>query len=330
MNEASTEKKFYSYIEQTWTITEEQLNELKDQPQLSCIVSEEKYVVGIPETKYFLKLQIARESVDKNGFFLYLRFSRPKNSSKIRAKYSVFVKSENYSTQFDNIFYPEKITGWGDEICPVEKFFERNFIFNGKCIIEIKGILIFEEINEMPKIAMESAVLSRALWENDEKDFKIEVGNEENVMVHKLVLSTRSTYFEGMFRSGMKEAITNSVKIIDFNFKTVKTTIEFFYDRNIFESLNFDDAFDLLRFADKYQIIDLLDKLELHLIYQLSPLTVCKFTNGSIYSNSIKLRQICFGFLMICSKHSIPVENLQNLDNDFAADLFLKTFSPFD
>uniref|UniRef100_A0A914RDF8 MATH domain-containing protein n=1 Tax=Panagrolaimus davidi TaxID=227884 RepID=A0A914RDF8_9BILA len=183
MNEASTRNQFYSFIEQTWTITEEQLNELKDKPQASCIISKEKDVVGIPETKYFMKLQMARESIDKNGFFLYLCFSRPKNSSKIRAKYSFFVKSENYSTQFDNIFYPEKTTGWGDEICSVEKFFERNFIFDGKCIIEIKGILIFEEINEMPKIVMESAVLSRALWEKDEKDFKIEVGNEGNVMV---------------------------------------------------------------------------------------------------------------------------------------------------
>uniref|UniRef100_A0A914PF19 BTB domain-containing protein n=1 Tax=Panagrolaimus davidi TaxID=227884 RepID=A0A914PF19_9BILA len=330
MNETSTRNQFYSYIEQTWTVTEEELNELKDKPQLSCIVSEEKDVVGISETKYFLKLQIARESVDKNGFFLYLRFSRPENSSKIRAKYSIFVKSENYSTQFDNIFYPEKTTGWGDEICPVEKFFERSFISDGKCIIEIKGILIFEEINEMPKIVMESAVLSRALWEKDEKDFKIEVENEENVMVHKNVISARSAYFEGMLKSGMKEEITNSVKIIDFNLKTVKTAIEFFYDRNIFESLNFDDAFDLLQFADKYQIIDLQDKLELYFIYQLSPSTVCKLSNGSIYSNSIKLRQICFGFLMICSKHSIPVENLQNLDKDFAAELFLKNFSPFD
>uniref|UniRef100_A0A914QFX8 BTB domain-containing protein n=1 Tax=Panagrolaimus davidi TaxID=227884 RepID=A0A914QFX8_9BILA len=328
MNELSN--KFYSFIEQTWTITEEQLNELKDKPQLSCIVSEEKDVVGIPETKFYSKLQIYGDSDGKNGFFLYLRFSRPENSSTIRAKYSFFIKSENYSIQFDNIFYPEKTTGWGDEICTVEKFFERNFISNGKCIIEMKGILIFEEINEMPKIVMESAVLSRALWEKDEKDFKIEIENEGNVMVHKNVISARSAYFEGMLKSGMKETITNSVKIIDFNLKTVKTAIEFFYDRNIFEFLNFDDAFDLLRFSDKYQIIDLQDKLELHLIYQLSPLTVCKLSNGSVYSNSIKLREICFGFLMICSKHSIPVENLQNLDKDFAAELFLKTFSPFD
>uniref|UniRef100_A0A914PJY1 BTB domain-containing protein n=1 Tax=Panagrolaimus davidi TaxID=227884 RepID=A0A914PJY1_9BILA len=195
----------------------------------------------------------------------------------------------------------------------------------------MKGIFIFEDIEEIPKITqIQANPLVQELWENNIKDFKIEVGNEGNVMVHKNVISARSTYFEGMLKSGMKEAITNSVKITDFNLKTVKTAIEFFYDRNIFESLDFDDAFDLLRFSDKYQIIDLQDKLELHLIYQLSPLTVCKLSNGSVYSNSIKLRQTCFDFLMICSKHSIPVENLKNLDKDFAAELFLKTFSLFD
>uniref|UniRef100_A0A914PBG3 Uncharacterized protein n=1 Tax=Panagrolaimus davidi TaxID=227884 RepID=A0A914PBG3_9BILA len=99
MNELSN--KFYSYIEQTWTITEEQLNELKDKPQLSCIVSEEKDVVGIPETKFYSKLQIYRNS---------------------------------------------------------------------------------DEINEIPKIVMESAVLSRALWEKDEKDFKIEVGDNNLII----------------------------------------------------------------------------------------------------------------------------------------------------
>uniref|UniRef100_A0AC35FCB4 BTB domain-containing protein n=1 Tax=Panagrolaimus sp. PS1159 TaxID=55785 RepID=A0AC35FCB4_9BILA len=163
MNEPSIQNKFYSFIEQTWTITEEQLNELKDEPELSSI-----------------------NSISKN--------------------------------------YQE-------------------------------------------------------LWENHNKDFKIEIGNDGNVMVHKLVISARSTYFEGMLKSGMKETITNSVKIIDFKLNTVK---------------------------------------------------ICKIANGSIYSNSIKLRQICFDFLMICLKHSIAVENLQNLDNDFAAELFLKAFSPFD
>uniref|UniRef100_A0AC34F3J6 BTB domain-containing protein n=1 Tax=Panagrolaimus sp. ES5 TaxID=591445 RepID=A0AC34F3J6_9BILA len=180
----------------------------------------------------------------------------------------------------------------------------------------MKGMLFFED-KEIPKIFLGIDNLGQALWERDEyKDFKIIVGNEGIVMVHKNVLCARSEFYEAMFRAKREEAVTNIQKITDFNLKTVQTAIKFFYDYNIFESLNLDDAFELARFADKYNINDLQDKLELFLIYRLSLSTVCQLANTSKFFNLFKLRKHCFDFLMTCSKHGVAIDIV-----DFAAEL---------
>jgi hypothetical protein len=37
-----------------------------------------------------------------------------------------------------------------------------------------------------------------------------------------------------MFKSGMKEAITNTLKITDFNYETVIAAVQFFNDQEFF------------------------------------------------------------------------------------------------
>uniref|UniRef100_A0AC35G1K8 BTB domain-containing protein n=1 Tax=Panagrolaimus sp. PS1159 TaxID=55785 RepID=A0AC35G1K8_9BILA len=145
-----------------------------------------------------------------------------------------------------------------------------------------------------------------------------------------------------MLQSGMQEAITNILQITDFDLKTVGLAVEFFYERNIFETLAFDDAFELLRFADKYRIPYLQatyrvllsknnkifkDRLEFYLSVHLSPTTVCKFTNGSIYANSIRLQQECFDLLMLCSHFTIAADDLEELNKEFAVEIFKQSFS---
>uniref|UniRef100_A0A914Q8E0 BTB domain-containing protein n=1 Tax=Panagrolaimus davidi TaxID=227884 RepID=A0A914Q8E0_9BILA len=190
----------------------------------------------------------------------------------------------------------------------------------------MKGLLIFKGV-VIPKVLLNAGVLGQGLWERDDKDFKIVVKNEGSIKIHKLVLATQSDSFNGMLQSGMQEAITNTLQITDFNLKTVGFAVEFFYERNIFETLTFDDAFELLRFADKYRIPYLQDRLEFYLSIHLSPATVCKFTNGSIYANSTNLQRECSDFLMLCSRFTIAVDDLEELNNEFAAQMFKKSFS---
>uniref|UniRef100_A0AC35GEV8 BTB domain-containing protein n=1 Tax=Panagrolaimus sp. PS1159 TaxID=55785 RepID=A0AC35GEV8_9BILA len=75
---------------------------------------------------------------------------------------------------------------------------------------------------------------------------------EMKIKIHKELLLSQSPVFEGMFKSGMKEAITNTLKITDFNYETVIAAVQFFNGQEFFEVL-----FELLRFADKYLIDDL-------------------------------------------------------------------------
>lgn len=61
-----------------------------------------------------------------------------------------------------------------------------------------------------------------------------------------------------MFRSGREESKSNTLKIIDFNSKTVKAAVDFFYGRDIPDSFNFEDLFELFYFADKYAVDELI------------------------------------------------------------------------
>uniref|UniRef100_A0AC34G892 BTB domain-containing protein n=1 Tax=Panagrolaimus sp. ES5 TaxID=591445 RepID=A0AC34G892_9BILA len=332
---SSSSVKLYWPIRQTWTITEESLLRMIDHIDggennaTAELRSELKAVEAVPNLKYQIHPQYRNAISGKRAFFLFLHLYTTKPVSRIHAKFTFSIKSENYLTQFNNVF-DEDQNGWGDEICHVKEFFDsrRNFIVDGKFTVEMKGLLIFDDEEMQKVVQLQASPLVQALWEREDKDFKIIVENEGTVLVHKYVLCARSSFFESMFRAGREEAKTDTLKIVDFNLKTIEKAIEFFYDQNIFASLNIDDGFELLRFADKYNIADLQDKLELHFTYLLSPSTVCQLANGSISSNSIKFRQICFDFMMICSKQNIPVENLDILDKKFAAELFQATFAP--
>uniref|UniRef100_A0AC34FAG1 BTB domain-containing protein n=1 Tax=Panagrolaimus sp. ES5 TaxID=591445 RepID=A0AC34FAG1_9BILA len=327
--ESSSINSYYVSIEQKLTITEEKLREIPDDGEMIReFESEKKEVTAMSNVKYFLQLFKNMADDEEGQFELFLNLLGNVNEKRVHGKFSFFVKSANYFTQHDYVF-EENEDSWGDDICSANEFFnaKRKFILDGKFTVEMKGILIFED-TEIPKVIYESSTLCQALWQRDDKDFKFNVGNEGSIMIHKVVLASRSNHFENMLKSGMKESISNTLEIIDFHLDTAKLAVEFFYDRNIFESLSFVDAFELLRFADKYNIADLQDKLELHLIYQLSPSAICTLANGSISSNSEKLRQICFNFLMICLRHAIPVDNIGDLNSTFAAEIFQKALSP--
>ena len=60
-----------------------------------------------------------------------------------------------------------------------------------------------------------------------------------------------------MLNPEMEEGKTNILKVIDFDYEIIKLAVEFFYNQDIFHSLNINNACELLRFAEKYDIKDL-------------------------------------------------------------------------
>uniref|UniRef100_A0A914QJI0 BTB domain-containing protein n=1 Tax=Panagrolaimus davidi TaxID=227884 RepID=A0A914QJI0_9BILA len=128
-----------------------------------------------------------------------------------------------------------------------------------------------------------------------------------------------------MIQSGLKESEDGKIVIIDFDFKTVEIALKFCY--GIEENWSLDSAVEVLQFADRYDLNDLKNSVETFLSSQLCPINVCKITNASIFSNSVKLRETCFEYLLECNQKKIFVSDLDCLDKDIAFKLMKSSFS---
>ena len=80
------------------------------------------------------------------------------------------------------------------------------------------------------------------------------------IKAHKLILTTRVPYFEKMFASGMKEALTNRVEVPDMEKETFDLFFRFIYGGQLPQDLKMpNDVESLLMFASKYDHLGLLN-----------------------------------------------------------------------
>ena len=63
-----------------------------------------------------------------------------------------------------------------------------------------------------------------------------------------------------MFRSGMKESLSNEIEIEDYEDEIIEGMLEFIYFHQV-SSIN-ENALDLLRIADQFQLPNLLNECE--------------------------------------------------------------------
>uniref|UniRef100_A0A914NXQ9 BTB domain-containing protein n=1 Tax=Panagrolaimus davidi TaxID=227884 RepID=A0A914NXQ9_9BILA len=236
-----------------------------------------------------------------------------------------------FGALFKNVYYSFRLRSSGNVTkeseyikLPSNTFLDKTNYFIGaeKFEIEIKGMFIIER-NEYPIIPR---TLNDGLWKNDvEKDFEIIVASknekEIKVKIHKKLLFSQSPVFEGMFKSGMKEAKTNILKITDFNYETIVAAVQFFYGQESFEVYSFKNLFELLRFADKYLIDHLTNYITSFISYRISPSNVCEIYNFAVALNFIesvsKLQKECYDFLVVCFSENIKLENFETLDKEF-------------
>ena len=109
---------------------------------------------------------------------------------------------------------------------------------------------------------------SIAKRKHDVLDSEVEPGqNLERIRAHKLILSMRSPVFRTMFTSGMAEALTNEVRIQDFNAAVVKEFLRFLYTDQCEVDKH---AEQLLSMACKYHVPGLQTLCANHLCATLS------------------------------------------------------------
>jgi len=103
----------------------------------------------------------------------------------------------------------------------------------------------------------------------DEEIIEEDNNNHSTILVHKFILQARSSVFETMLSSTMKESTTNEIVIIDFDYIVVKEFIRFLYldtcDREVLQLY----ASSMLKIAHKYEVISLFKISEDHLIRTL-------------------------------------------------------------
>uniref|UniRef100_A0AC35F7Y9 BTB domain-containing protein n=1 Tax=Panagrolaimus sp. PS1159 TaxID=55785 RepID=A0AC35F7Y9_9BILA len=302
-----------------WEIPKNQLTPLKD--VISGLFKSRTIsnVSGIEYHFYIYPNGYGKENRGKMQIGLYMKFE---NLKKVQAVFTIFIESANISKYVE--FYYEQTGGREQPIVDTKDFYnrEKKYFVDGKFIIKVYGNFKFEETSgAIEKLKWNGAVLGDKLWEKDEtKDFTISVENKE-IKVHKLILDAQSDVFSAMLKPNTKESIESKVQIKDFSFNVVEEAVKLIYDCNFVSTLSTDDYMSLLQFFDKYQIQSLKDKVESHLIDQISAANVCRLSNASILSNSTKLKNKCIESLRTFIESKTALSDLEILPNQIAVQI---------
>ena len=148
---------------------------------------------------------------------------------------------------------------------------------------------------------------------NDEtcSDVIFVLKNDERVHANKGLLITHSEYFRAMFRSKMRESITNEVEVRDCSKRAFVFFLEHLYKGHVY--VGYEDAAELLVLSDRYQANDLraqcLEVIE-------SGLTVSNVIGLLVEAESLgidALKDICMGYLVSNYGKSIDKEALDTL-----------------
>uniref|UniRef100_A0AC35F1M9 BTB domain-containing protein n=1 Tax=Panagrolaimus sp. PS1159 TaxID=55785 RepID=A0AC35F1M9_9BILA len=309
-----------------WTISEHRLAELKDKPG-RCLASDRFEASNIPGVQYSIKIypnDDEKERREQTWIYLHLKYS---DEIKIKANFRITIESANTTKKLCHKF--EKSKARGRKFCTTEELFdpENRFIVNGQMMIKMDGVLTIdkEAPPEIVTIEDDSDDLSLGLWNQEEdKDFTI-VADGKEFAAHKLVLSTRSSVFARMFKSGMKEAKENKVEIEDFSYAIVEMGVKLCYHHSLVPRTNLEEKMKLLQFFDKYDMQQLKDNYESQLIREIDESNVCILANISLLSNCTKLKERCADFIRDCMKTK-PIKDLDSLDTDFAMKMFKNAF----
>uniref|UniRef100_A0A914PSY3 BTB domain-containing protein n=1 Tax=Panagrolaimus davidi TaxID=227884 RepID=A0A914PSY3_9BILA len=279
-------------IHMKWRIKEDDVRNIQGQS-----IESKTFKANAPSIKYFLSLYPnGRNNSEANSVKLDVHFDFPK-FFVITASFSIAVKSASKKLKFTDVTF---VTGGngsqGASICNRDELFslEKKFFVNGFMEIEFEGTL---KASGIKRKAPESLSLTQALWEADDKDVTIVVGEQE-LKVHKWILCVKSSVFKAELNSGMKEALENKITITDFSFETVEIFLHYCYERCIYNLITEGNASELLHFADKYNIELLHYRIQTALFGKIGTANVVKFANMSVTSSAHELQEDCVCFLL--------------------------------
>jgi len=289
-------------VEYLWT--------LKNYSSLIAIIKESK--ITSPEfsggshfrdLKWHLQLYVENANL---GIILGVRqMSDPPN--KVTARYEICVldpeghrttfgagNRNNESKDFTNARYKNK--------CLVP-------LYNVKPLLKDTSLRIHCMIWIDMKIAERSGSVSDCLQSAESlvKDYKSLMNNSEladfviktktrSFSVHKCILAARSSVFDAMIKSGMREAQNNTVDIEEFDDDTVSAMIEYIYAGET--NLKKDKLCEVLKIAEKYDLPQLRKMCEFQLCENITMANIAKALSTAYLYDSEMLKRIAIDFII--------------------------------
>jgi hypothetical protein len=199
----------------------------------------------------------------------------------IQAKYKLIIVNQKHKEdrisescgfkEFNNSDNNSENDGWGrDEMISLNELLNpgSGFFHNGKVIFKV-NIMMNDNINSI--LINENSLkfsMKKLLFDEESFDVFFIFPNEIKLGAHKNILSSRSIVFKSMFKSNMKESLTNEVIIEDISYETFKDLLLYIYTEEIVD--NFDNLQELTYSVVKYQINNLIEICERELIKTIS------------------------------------------------------------
>ena len=152
------------------------------------------------------------------------------------------------------------------------------------------------------------------LWQSrDHADIAVHV-EDKDILCHKVVLVAASPYFEAMFKSGMKEAMSSKIELREMTAGTFELVLEFVYTGK--DVITSENVSALLEASSLLQIQALFERCEDLLLNNISTNDCIEIWRLTSVFNSEKIMKKAFQFILANFTTLTEQDNFKGLSVD--------------
>jgi hypothetical protein len=170
-----------------------------------------------------------------------------------------------------------------------------------------KSRIMFENIKKKELESNKS--LSVFLNNNIISDIKLKLSDDSIINAHKIILISKSKYFNNMFLSQLKESKKEIIEIKDYSYEIFLKILKYIYSDNI--EFNNENYMDILDASNFYQIDSLKNKIQDYIIMYISIINVFDLLEISYIYNLEKVKYKCLKYIFL-NYFSIKKKKKQN------------------
>jgi hypothetical protein len=134
------------------------------------------------------------------------------------------------------------------------------------------------------------------------------------LMLHKVIVSARSEYFDVAFKSSFKENNESIIEIKECSLEEFKHLCEHIYSDKM--PIEFDSVYDLMVMADRFRVPHLKGRLERIIFDHLNVENVAKVFKYANRYDYDRLRNICISYILEHYIQVIHTPEFSELDKD--------------